>query len=34
VQAADLNSAIDLVKNHPFISRGGSLQVSSAALPG
>ncbi len=34
VQAADLDRAVDLVKNHPFISRGGSLQVSTAALPG
>jgi hypothetical protein len=34
LQAADLDSAVDLVKNHPFVSRGGSLQVSTAALPG
>lgn len=34
LQAPDLDSAVDLVKGHPFISRGGSLQVSTAALPG
>lgn len=34
LQAADLDCAVDLVKNHPFVSRGGSLQVSTAALPG
>src|SRR6266567_1255734 len=34
VPAADLDRAVDLVKNHPFISRGGSLQVSTAVLPG
>jgi hypothetical protein len=34
VQTDDLDSAVALVKNHPFIARGGSLQVSTAALPG
>jgi hypothetical protein len=34
VQAADLESALELVKGHPFVSRGGSLQVSTAVLPG
>jgi hypothetical protein len=34
VQAADLDSASSLVKDHPFVSRGGSLQVSTAVLPG
>ena len=34
VEAADLDSAVELVKNHPFVGRGGSLQVSTAALPG
>ena len=34
LQAADLDSAMDLVKDHPFVSRGGSLQVSTATLPG
>jgi hypothetical protein len=34
LQAADLDSAVDLVRNHPFVSSGGSLQVSTARLPG
>jgi len=34
VQAADLDSAVELVKEHPFVGRGGSLQVSTATLPG
>jgi hypothetical protein len=34
LQAADLDSAVDMVRTHPFISRGGSLQVSTATLPG
>jgi hypothetical protein len=34
IEAADIDGAVDLVKNHPFVSRGGSLQVSTAALPG
>jgi hypothetical protein len=34
LEAADLDSAVELVKTHPFIGRGGSLQVSTAALPG
>jgi hypothetical protein len=34
LQAPDLDSAVALVKGHPFVSRGGSLQVSTAALPG
>ena len=34
VQAPDLDSAVNLVKGHPFVSRGGALQVSTAALPG
>jgi hypothetical protein len=34
LETADLGSAVELVKSHPFVSRGGSLQVSSAILPG
>ena len=34
LQAPDLESAVALVKGHPFVSRGGSLQVSTATLPG
>jgi hypothetical protein len=33
LQAPDLDGAVELVKGHPFISRGGSLQVSTATLP-
>jgi hypothetical protein len=28
LRAADLDGAVKLVENHPFISRGGTLQVS------
>jgi len=34
LEAADLDSAVSLVKEHPFVGRGGSLQVSTATLPG
>jgi hypothetical protein len=34
LQTADLDSAVALVKGHPFVGRGGSLQVSTATLPG
>lgn len=34
LEAADLDSAVELVKHHPFVGRGGSLQVSTATLPG
>ena len=34
LEAPDLDSAVELVKGHPFISRGGSLQVSTAIPPG
>ena len=34
LEASDLDSAVALVKGHPFASRGGSLQVSTATLPG
>jgi len=34
VQAPDLDSAVELVKGHPFVTRGGALQVSTATLPG
>lgn len=33
VSAADLDAAVGLVKNHPFVGRGGSLQVSEAVAP-
>jgi hypothetical protein len=34
LEVADLDSAVNLVKEHPFVLRGGSLQVSTATLPG
>ncbi len=30
LDAADLDSAVDLVRAHPYVERGGSLQVSEA----
>jgi hypothetical protein len=34
VRAADLESAVDLVRNHPFVARGGTLQVDEAIALG
>jgi hypothetical protein len=34
IEADDLDAAVALVTDHPFIGRGGSLQVSTAVLPG
>jgi hypothetical protein len=33
IEAADIDAAVDLVRGHPFVSRGGSLQVSPAVAP-
>ena len=33
VEADDLDAAVALVKEHPFVGRGGALQVSTAELP-
>jgi hypothetical protein len=33
VEADDMNAAVDLVRNHPYIARGGSLQVTAAVAP-
>jgi hypothetical protein len=33
IKADDLDAAVGLVKNHPFVGRGGSLQVSEAVAP-
>jgi hypothetical protein len=33
LEAADLDSAVGLVRGHPFIGRGGSLEVSQAVPP-
>jgi hypothetical protein len=30
LEASDLDSAVDLVRDHPFVSRGGRLEVSQA----
>ena len=34
VEAAGLDEAVGLVRSHPFLSRGGSLQVSEALTVG
>jgi hypothetical protein len=34
VQADDLDAAVALVADHPFVGRGGTLQVRTAVLPG
>jgi hypothetical protein len=34
LEASDLGSAVDLVRDHPFVSRGGLLEVSQAVPPG
>ena len=33
LSAESLDDAVDLVRNHPFISRGGTLRVSEAVAP-
>jgi hypothetical protein len=33
VTAPSLDDAVGLVKGHPFLSRGGTLQVSEAVSP-
>jgi hypothetical protein len=33
LDAPDLDAAADLVRDHPFVGRGGSLQVSQAMTP-
>ena len=33
IEAADLNAAAKLLAAHPFIGRGGVLQISEPALP-
>ena len=34
LEAADLDNAVGLVRDHPFVGRGGSLEVSQAVSPG
>jgi hypothetical protein len=33
LDAADLDAAVDLVRSHPYVERGGSLQISEAVTP-
>ena len=33
IKADDMDTAVGLVKNHPFVGRGGTLQVSEAVAP-
>ena len=33
LSADSLDDAVDLVRNHPFITRGGALRVSEAVAP-
>jgi len=33
ISAGSLDEAVDLVRGHPFVGRGGSLQVSEAVAP-
>jgi hypothetical protein len=33
LEAADLDGAVDLVRSHPYVERGGSLQVSEGVAP-
>jgi hypothetical protein len=33
IEADDIDAATKLVANHPFVGRGGSLQVSPAVAP-
>jgi hypothetical protein len=34
IDAASLDDAVELVRGHPFLTRGGSLQVSESISPG
>ena len=33
LRADDLDAAVDLVRDHPFVGRGGALQVTEAVAP-
>jgi hypothetical protein len=33
IEAKDMDAAVDLVRDHPFVGRGGSLQVTAALAP-
>jgi hypothetical protein len=33
IEADDIDGAVQLVRDHPFVTRGGSLQVTAAISP-
>jgi hypothetical protein len=33
LEAEDIDAAVELVRDHPFVGRGGSLQVTAAVVP-
>ena len=33
LEADDIDAAVELVRSHPFVERGGSLQVTAATAP-
>jgi len=33
IEADDIDAAVDLVRDHPFVGRGGSLQVTAGVSP-
>jgi hypothetical protein len=33
IEAGDIDAAVELVRDHPFVARGGSLQVTMAVSP-
>jgi hypothetical protein len=33
IEAKDMDAAVELVRNHPFVARGGSLQVTEGIAP-
>jgi hypothetical protein len=33
IEADDIDAAVTLVRDHPFVDRGGSLQVTAAVTP-
>lgn len=33
IEADDIDAAVELVRTHPFIARGGELQVTAAVAP-
>jgi hypothetical protein len=33
IEANDIDAAVELVRHHPFVERGGSLQLSPSVAP-